>query len=176
MADTAADAPGETSQGVREFTWPNYIGWGGMIVQARMEADWKGLWDYAIPHPHATEENVVRTEAHLGFRLPESYRGFLLAADGWPYLPEHDDPLHLRPAGRRPAQGRPDPARAGRVRRSRPWPPKASSPQTTSPWPPHWSQLTSPSWAAPAAHLSSKRPAATTCRTDISSSLHSAPG
>ena len=55
MADTAADAPGETSQGVREFTWPNYIGWGGMIVQARMEADWKGLWDYAIPHLHASE-------------------------------------------------------------------------------------------------------------------------
>ena len=86
MADTAADAPGETSQGVREFTWPNYIGWGGMIVQARMEADWKGLWDYAIPHLHATEEIMARTEAQLGFRLPESYRGFLLAADGWPYF------------------------------------------------------------------------------------------
>ena len=26
----------------------------------------------------------ARTEAQLGFRLPESYRGFLLAADGWP--------------------------------------------------------------------------------------------
>ena len=86
MADTAADAPGETSQGVREFTWPNYIGWGGMIVQTRMEADWKGIWNYAIPHLHATEEIMARTEAQLGFRLPESYRGFLLAADGWPYF------------------------------------------------------------------------------------------
>ena len=27
---------------------------------------------------------MVRTEAHLGFRLPESYRGFLLASNGWP--------------------------------------------------------------------------------------------
>ena len=29
---------------------------------------------------------MVRTEAHLGFRLPESYRGFLLASNGWPYF------------------------------------------------------------------------------------------
>ena len=74
------------SQGVQEFTWPDYIGWGWMIVQARMEADWKGLWDYALPHVHATEETVASTEAQLGFRLPESYRGFLLASNGWPYF------------------------------------------------------------------------------------------
>ena len=72
------------SQGVQEFTWPDYIGWGWMIVQARMEADWTGLWDYAMPNPKASEETVARAEARLGFRLPESYRGFLLAADGWP--------------------------------------------------------------------------------------------
>ena len=86
MADTAAGAPGETSQGVREFTWPDYIGWGWMIIQARMEADWKGIWNYALPHVHASEETVTRTEAQLGFRLPESYRGFLLASNGWPYF------------------------------------------------------------------------------------------
>jgi len=57
-----------------------------MINQARMEADWKGLWDYALPHVHATEETVASTEAQLGFRLPESYRGFLLASNGWPYF------------------------------------------------------------------------------------------
>ncbi len=72
------------SQGVQEFTWPDYIGWGWMIVQARMEADWKGIWNYALPHVHATEETVARAEAQLGFRLPESYRGFLLASNGWP--------------------------------------------------------------------------------------------
>lgn len=74
------------SQGVQEFTWPDYIGWGWMIVQARMEADWKGIWNYALPHVHATEETVARAEAQLGFRLPESYRGFLLASNGWPYF------------------------------------------------------------------------------------------
>ena len=74
------------SQGAREFTWPDYIGWGWMIVQARMEADWKGIWNYALPHVHATEATVARAEAQLGFRLPESYRGFLLASNGWPYF------------------------------------------------------------------------------------------
>ena len=57
-----------------------------MIVQQRMEADWTGLWDYAVPNPKASEETVARTEAQLGFRLPESYRGFLLASNGWPYF------------------------------------------------------------------------------------------
>ena len=87
MNDTTAGAPSEESrpsQGVPGWTWPNYIGWGAMINQARMEADWKGLWDYAIPHLHATEDAVASTEAQLGFRLPESYRGFLLASNGWP--------------------------------------------------------------------------------------------
>ena len=89
MNDTAAGAPSEESrpsQGAQEleFTWPDYIGWGAMINQARMEADWKGLWDYAIPHLHATEDAVASTEVQLGFRLPESYRGFLLASNGWP--------------------------------------------------------------------------------------------
>ena len=44
MNDTAAGAPGEEnrpSQGVPEFTWPDYIGWGWMIIQARMEATGK---------------------------------------------------------------------------------------------------------------------------------------
>ena len=86
MTDQATGAAGEASQGRREFTWPDYIGWGGMIVQARMEADWKGIWNYAVPHVHATEETVASTEAQLGFRLPESYRGFLLASNGWPYF------------------------------------------------------------------------------------------
>ena len=89
MNDTSADVPREESrpsQGVPCWTWPDYIGWGWMIVQQRMKADWTGLWDYAMPNPKASEETVARTEAQLGFRLPESYRGFLLASNGWPYF------------------------------------------------------------------------------------------
>ena len=86
MTGETAGTSSQASQGVPGWTWPDYIGWGWMIIQARMEADWKGLWDYAIPHLHATEETVANTEAQLGFRLPESYRGFLLASNGWPYF------------------------------------------------------------------------------------------
>ncbi|WP_309341345.1 SMI1/KNR4 family protein, partial [Actinomyces viscosus] len=86
MSDTNTGASSGASRGVPGWTWPDYIGWGWMIIQARMEADWKGLWDYALPHVHATEETVASTEAQLGFRLPESYRGFLLASNGWPYF------------------------------------------------------------------------------------------
>ena len=84
MTGETAGTSSQASQGVPGWTWPDYIGWGWMIVQARMEADWTGLWDYAMPNPKASEETVARAEARLGFRLPESYRGFLLAADGWP--------------------------------------------------------------------------------------------
>ena len=86
MTGETTGTSSQASQGVPGWGWPNYIGWGWMIVQARMEADWTGLWDYAIPNPKASEETVARTEAQLGFRLPESYRGFLLASNGWPYF------------------------------------------------------------------------------------------
>ena len=86
MTGETAGTSSQASQGVPGWTWPDYIGWGWMIVQARMEADWKGIWNYALPHVHATEETVARAEAQLGFRLPESYRGFLLASNGWPYF------------------------------------------------------------------------------------------
>lgn len=84
MGGEAGGVSGKASQGVPGWTWPDYLGWGWMIVQARMEADWTGLWDYSLPRPKASQETIERTEARLGFRLPESYRGFLLAADGWP--------------------------------------------------------------------------------------------
>lgn len=67
--------------GEQWMTWPDYIGLGWKVTQERMKADWKGIWDYALPHVRATEEEVARTEETLGFRLPESYRGFLLASN-----------------------------------------------------------------------------------------------
>lgn len=69
----------DNPDGAPRPTWPDYIGWGRTINQERMEADWTGLWDYAPPHVPASEETLVRTENRLGFRLPESYRDFLLA-------------------------------------------------------------------------------------------------
>ena len=69
MSDTNTGASSGASQGVPGWTWPDYIGWGWMIIQARTEVDWTGLWDYALPHVHATEETVAHTETRLGFRL-----------------------------------------------------------------------------------------------------------
>ena len=174
MADTAADAPGKTSQGVREFTWQDYIGWGWMIVQARMEADWKGLWDYAIPHLHATEETVARAEAQLGFRLPESYRGFLLASNGWPYFFQDmtifstsdllGGDLHKAGQTQLELDECVEAMTSESVIAADHFPVAASLESIDV-------ALMGRAGSPP----SSKRPAATTCRTEISSSLHSAP-
>ncbi len=64
--------------------WPEYIGLGWLINQERMEADVTHLWVYSLPKVRASEEEIVEAEQQLGFRLPESYRTFLLAANGWP--------------------------------------------------------------------------------------------
>ena len=84
MTDEAMGVPSGTNRAMSEWTWQDYLNWGQEINQERMEADWKGLWDYAPPNAGASEETLARTEAQLGFRLPTSYRDFLMVADGWP--------------------------------------------------------------------------------------------
>lgn len=84
MTDEAIGVPSGTNRAMSEWTWQDYLSWGQEINQERMEADWKGLWDYAPPNTGASEETLARTEAQLGFRLPKSYRDFLKVADGWP--------------------------------------------------------------------------------------------
>ena len=121
------------SQGVQEFTWPDYIGWGWMIVQARMEADWKGIWNYALPHVHATEATVARAEAQLGFRLPDSYRGFLLASNGWSYFYLDMTAFSTPPTYWAASCTRPARPSWSWTSASRPWPLTVSSPPTTSP-------------------------------------------
>ena len=83
MTDEAIDVLSGTNRGTSERTWQDYLNWGQEINQERMEADWKGLWEYAPPNAGASEETLARTEAQLGFRLPKSYRDFLKVADGW---------------------------------------------------------------------------------------------
>ena len=95
MTDEAIGVSSGTNRAMSEWTWQDYLNWGQEINQERMEADWKGLWDYAPPNAGASEEKLARTEAQLGFRLPKSYRDFLMVADGWPcFVPGHDDLLH----------------------------------------------------------------------------------
>ena len=84
MTDEAIGVPSGTNRAMSEWTWQDYLSWGQEINQERMEADWKGLWDYAPPNTGASEETLARTEAQLGFRVPKSYRDCLKVADGWP--------------------------------------------------------------------------------------------
>ena len=59
---------------------------GVMIIQARTEADWTGLWDYALPHVHATEETVAHIRDPIG--LPSEVVP--------PSPPGHPCPRHLK--------------------------------------------------------------------------------
>ena len=83
MTDKAVGVSSGTNRAMSEWTWQDYLNWGQEINQERMEADWKGLWDYAPPNAGASDETLARTEAQLGFRLPKSYRDFPMAADCW---------------------------------------------------------------------------------------------
>ena len=174
MADTAADAPGKTSQGVREFTWQDYIGWGWMIIQTRMEADWKGIWNYAIPHLHASDETMARTEAQLGFRLPESYRDLLLASNGWPCFYQNMTTLSTSDL----LGG--DLHKAGQTQLELDECVEAMTSESVIaadhfPVAASLESIDVALMGRAGSPPSSKRPAATTCRTEISSSLHSAP-
>ncbi|RTE48036.1 SMI1/KNR4 family protein [Actinobaculum sp. 352] len=77
-----------TSQNSR-IGWPEYIGLGCLIYLEQIEAEGRSQLDRSLPKVHATEDEVIAAEMHLGFQLPASYRTFLLAANGWPNF-HHD--------------------------------------------------------------------------------------
>lgn len=54
------------------------------IVREKIRSeDKKGLWDYYCPQIRNTEHNIEEWEKRHNICLPESYRNFLLAANGW---------------------------------------------------------------------------------------------
>jgi hypothetical protein len=52
------------------------------VKQRLAEVD-GGLWPYNFPEVRADENMICELEKDLGFRLPSSYRDFLLHANGW---------------------------------------------------------------------------------------------
>lgn len=69
---------------MQEQTWPVDLGI-AIGVQAQLEErDPEGLLEGTVPRPKASEEQISQLEESIGERLPESYREFLLHADGWP--------------------------------------------------------------------------------------------
>ena len=53
------------------------------VQQACMRVDVDELWEYSLPEPRASEQEIADAERQLGCRLPEQYRSFLLHANGW---------------------------------------------------------------------------------------------
>jgi hypothetical protein len=67
----------------QEHPWPVILG-AAIGVHAQLEAfDTEGLLQSTLPNLKASEESVLEYEESVGERLPESYREFLLHADGW---------------------------------------------------------------------------------------------
>ncbi|WP_199042661.1 SMI1/KNR4 family protein [Glycomyces salinus] len=68
---------------MQERTWPVDLGI-GIGLQAQLEtSDPEGLLGGTVPRPKASAETIAAFEQERGERLPESYREFLLHADGW---------------------------------------------------------------------------------------------
>lgn len=66
--------------------WKSLIAEMVYIRQAMADADSKGLWEYALPAVAASTSQVRAVEQQLGYPLDESYRQFLLHANGWPSI------------------------------------------------------------------------------------------
>jgi hypothetical protein len=62
------------------------------IVREKMRfEDKNNLWDYYCPRVKSTNEEITRWENQNGMVLPESYKAFLLAANGWPKVFQDKD-------------------------------------------------------------------------------------
>ena len=53
------------------------------VKQELMKLDVEGLWPHHFPELAASEEELRRVEASLGYSLDKDYRGFLEMANGW---------------------------------------------------------------------------------------------
>jgi hypothetical protein len=63
--------------------WKKQIAIGFMIKERIRDLDQGRLWALHYPELAASEEQLGRVEAHLGFSLPVQYRQFLECANGW---------------------------------------------------------------------------------------------
>ena len=66
------------------------------IVREKIRAEDKDkLWEYSLPRVKATNEAVSSWEEQNGLVLPEAYKEFLLAANGWPIVFQDKDLFSL---------------------------------------------------------------------------------
>ncbi len=66
------------------------------IVREKIRAEDKDkLWEYSLPRVKATNEAVSKWEEQNELVLPEAYKEFLLAANGWPNVFQDKDLFSL---------------------------------------------------------------------------------
>ncbi|MDR2157162.1 MAG: SMI1/KNR4 family protein [Clostridiales Family XIII bacterium] len=63
--------------------WKDQIAVLYLVQNEVQRLDQLGLYEYYYPELAATEAQLTAVEAHLGHRLDQDYRDFLLCANGW---------------------------------------------------------------------------------------------
>lgn len=63
--------------------WEKEIGTAYRVKEHMMKIDITGLWPYHLPEVGATPGEILAVEALLQEPLPQPYKEFLMAANGW---------------------------------------------------------------------------------------------
>lgn len=71
------------------------IGYLYILREHIRKIDTKGLFEYYCPRVRATEEEVLAWESKYHVCLPNSYKNFLMAANGWKCVSQDKDLLSL---------------------------------------------------------------------------------
>jgi len=59
------------------------IGHAWLVRQEMMELDRRKIWQYHLPEIAATDEQILKSEQHLGHPIDARYKAFLKCANGW---------------------------------------------------------------------------------------------
>lgn len=73
----------------------DYIAYLYIVREKIRNEDKNNLWEYYCPRVKTTNEEITRWENINGLIIPESYRSFLLAANGWPKIFQDKDLFSL---------------------------------------------------------------------------------
>src|SRR2546421_11937729 len=63
--------------------WKTEIAIAWKVQEETAKLDRNKLWEYFLPKVGATQEELARVEATIGFALDSRYREFLSYANGW---------------------------------------------------------------------------------------------
>ena len=88
-----------------DTNWPALIGRHVLVQQRIAELDFEQLWGHELPGLATSATELGELEARVG-RLPDDYRAFLLAANGWRAFHQWVDLLSVKEVmGERGSEG-----------------------------------------------------------------------